>query len=429
VKARRGGLIGLLLSQAVSLTGTRVSMIALPWFVLTSTGSATNTGLVAACEMAPYVLSKILSGPVVDRVGPRRISVLADTASVLAVGAVPLLHAFAALPFGALLVLVGLTGVVRGPGDNAKRVLAVHLAEQAAVPLERATGLSGTVERLADTAGPALAGVIVAALGSLTALAVDAGSFAVAAVVIGMTSSRDRQPDAGDQRYLAQLRAGVAFLHHERLLRSIVGVVAICNLVDAALTSVLLPVWSEQTGGGPLALGALGAALGITETFGSATAATIGHRLPRRATYVIGSLINGAPRLAILAVSGPLWLVVTVWAVSGCGGAVLNPILQATMFERIPRRMLGRVTAAASSLAWVGIPLAGPLAAGLLALTGLTPAVLLAALVYLAATTVPAFRPQWRDLDSRQAIPGQEPGVWSTADSHTGAGAGELAGS
>jgi len=57
VRVRRGGLIGLLCSQAVSLTGTRVSMIAVPWFVLTSTGSATNTGLVAACEMAPYVLS------------------------------------------------------------------------------------------------------------------------------------------------------------------------------------------------------------------------------------------------------------------------------------------------------------------------------------------------------------------------------------
>jgi len=351
--------------------------------------------------MAPYVLSKILSGPVVDRVGPRRISVLADGASLAAVGAVPLLHALGALHFGVLLMLVGLLGVVRGPGDNAKRVLAVHLAEQAGVPLERATGLSGTIERLADTVGPALAGVIVAALGPLPALAIDVGSFAVAALLIGLTSPGDRQPDGSDERYLTALRAGLAFLHREPLLRSIVGVVAISNLVDAALTSVLLPVWAKQTGGGPLALGALSAALGITEMLGSATAAIIGHRLPRRVTYVIGSLINGAPRLAILAFSGPLWLVVAVWAVSGCGGGVLNPILQATMFERIPRPLLGRVTAAAGSLGWVGIPLAGPLAVGLLALTGLVPAVLLSAVVYLAATTLPAFRPEWHEMDSR----------------------------
>lgn len=410
MRVRRRGLLGLLLSHAVSLTGTRVSMIALPWFVLTSTGSATNTGMVAACEMAPYVLSKILGGPVVDRVGPRRVSVLADSASVLAVGAVPLLHATGALSFDGLLALVGLTGAVRGPGDNAKRVLAVPLAEQAGVPLERATGLSGTVERLADTAGPALAGVIVAALGPLPALAIDAGSFAVAAVLIGFTCSRDRQPDAGDQPYLTRLRAGMGFLHREPLLRAIVGVVAVTNLVDAALTSVLLPVWAQQTGGGPVALGAVTAALGMTEMLGSATAATIGHRLPRRTAYVISSLVSGAPRLVILAFSAPLWLVVTVWAASGFGGGFLNPILSATMFERIPRPLLGRVTATASSLAWVGMPVAGPLAAGLLALTGLTPAVLLAALVYLVATTVPAFRPEWHDMDSRQASPSQHGG-------------------
>jgi MFS family permease len=423
VTAHRRGLIGLLSSEAVSLTGTRLSMIALPWFVLTSTGSATSTGLVAACEMGPYVVSKALGGPLVDRIGPRRISVLADSASTFTVAAVPLFHALAALPFSVLLVLVGFTGVVRGPGDNAKRALVPDVAGDAGVPLARATGLSGTIDRLADTAGPALAGVVVAGLGPLTALAMDAASFAIAAVVISLTAPRHGQPGPSEDRYLTRLRAGIAFVHRESLLRLMVVVVAVTNLVDAAMTSVLLPVWAKDTSSGPLAIGALSAAVGITQMLGSITAATIGHRLPRRATFFVGFLIAGAPRFAILAFSAPLWLAVTVWALAGCGGGLINPILQATMFERIPRAMLGRVTAVVSSLGWVGIPLAGPLAAGLLTLTGLTPAFLLSAGVYLAVTTLPALRPEWRGMNTQNP---QQQAAESTTHSDGGTGASGL---
>ena len=69
---RRTPLYGWLTADAISLTGTRVSMIALPWFVLVTTGSATKTGMVALAEMLPMVLLKVLGGPVIDRLGPPR---------------------------------------------------------------------------------------------------------------------------------------------------------------------------------------------------------------------------------------------------------------------------------------------------------------------------------------------------------------------
>ncbi|MGZ6878244.1 MAG: MFS transporter, partial [Nocardioidaceae bacterium] len=83
---RRAALYGWLTSEAVSLTGTRVSMIAIPWFVLTTTGSATRTGITAFAEMAPYVVAKAAAGPWVDRIGPRKICVGTDILSVAAVG-------------------------------------------------------------------------------------------------------------------------------------------------------------------------------------------------------------------------------------------------------------------------------------------------------------------------------------------------------
>jgi len=68
----RKPLYGWLTAEAISLTGTRISMIALPWFVLTTTGSATRTGLVALAEMTPMVILKVLGGPIIDRLGARR---------------------------------------------------------------------------------------------------------------------------------------------------------------------------------------------------------------------------------------------------------------------------------------------------------------------------------------------------------------------
>ena len=60
---------GWLTAEAISLTGTRVSMVALPWFVLTTTGSPTKTGLIALFELTPMVLLKVLGGPLIDRFG------------------------------------------------------------------------------------------------------------------------------------------------------------------------------------------------------------------------------------------------------------------------------------------------------------------------------------------------------------------------
>ena len=87
---RHTPLVALLLVNAIACIGTRVSAIAIPWFVLITTGSATQTGLVAACELAPYVIVKALAGPITDRLGQRRVSIAADLASMIIIGLIPI---------------------------------------------------------------------------------------------------------------------------------------------------------------------------------------------------------------------------------------------------------------------------------------------------------------------------------------------------
>jgi MFS family permease len=402
----RRGLIGVLAAEAVSLSGTRLSAIALPWFVLVSTGSATKTGLVAFCEMAPYVVAKTLAGPITDRVGARRVSIATDLTSAVLVGVVPLLYALGQLHFGVLLVLVTLIGVARGPGDSAKSVLIPQVVEEAHVPLERGTGLASTIERLATTVGAAGAGAVVALLGAPVALAFDALTFLVAALIVAVTvRARPAASVSGesDEGYLARLRAGFVFLWRQRLLRSIAAMVGVTNLLDAAWIAVLLPVWAYQTGRGPAEIGLI---LGVTSGFSMAAsliAAALAHRLPRRVTYLLGFLIAGAPRFVVLAFGAPLWLVLVVHVVGGFASGFINPIIGAVVWERIPRELQARVSGITMSLAWAGIPFGGLLGGALIALGGLAPALLVCGGIYLLATTLPGLRPEWKRMDERRS--------------------------
>jgi MFS family permease len=399
----RRSLVALVSAEAISLTGTRLSMIALPWFVLITTNSATRTGLVVFSEMAPYVVAKTLGGPMIDRVGARRVSVGADLVSAVLVAGVPVLHGVGALHFWVLLGLVAMAGAVRGPGDTAKSALVPDVATAAGVPLERVTGLRGTAERLATTVGPAVAGAVVAGVGPLNALLIDAASFGVAAILIQAIPRRgdviDRQ--APVEAYVRRLGQGLAFIRQARLLRTIVTMVALTNLLDAAMFSVLLPVWAKEMGRGPAAIGAVASAMSLTAVGGSILATLFGDRLPRRAIFLAGFLIGGAPRFIVLAGGADLWPVIAVHLAAGFGAGFLNPILGAVILERIPRDMLGRVSGLAGSLAWVGIPFGGLVGGTLVAVAGLSPALLICGGAYFAATTLPAFGRDWHDMDVR----------------------------
>ncbi|MFB8209402.1 MFS transporter [Streptomyces sp. NPDC056010] len=406
-------LVGVLTAMAMSLTGTRISVVALPWFVLVTTGSAGRTGLVAFCEMAPYVVVKVFTGPLVDRTGPRAVSWTTDLASATAAAAIPVLHVLDALSFPLLLGLVALIGAARGPGDLAKEVMVPEAAERGRVPLERATGLSSVIERLASTVGMAAGGSLVALLGPLTALAVNAGCFALGSVVIrialprGAERSADDAPDAAEEAepgYWQRFGEGFAFLRGEPLLLTAIVMICVTNLLDAAFTSVLAPVWARDSSNGPTAIGLMGGVMGAGGVAGSLIAAVVAHRLPRRLVVLGGFLLAGAPRFLVLASDAPLWGVLAVFAVSGFGAGFVNPVLGAVLVERVPRRMLGRVNALGDSLAWAGIPLGGLLVGAAVTATGLVPMLLTCGVAYFLTTSLTGLRSEWREMD-RTRVP------------------------
>lgn len=401
-------LAGVLGAMAVSQTGTKVSAIALPWFVLATTGSATMTGLAAFIEMTPYVLSMALTGPVVDRIGPRVVSWTTDAVSAVAALLVPVLHGQGLLPFWLLMALVAVIGLMRGPGDLAKSVMVPEASDHARVPLERATGLAGVTERLAGTLGPAVGGGLVALVGPMAGLVLNAATFALGSLIIAVAlpggmgrAAVVAEPGGAGERegYWVMLRAGFGFLRSEPLMLAVIVMVGITNLLDTGFSAVLVPVWAQDSGHGAGAIGLTGTAMGVAAVIGSLIAAAVAHRMPRRTVFLLGFLVCGAPRFLVLASGAPMWAVLVVFTVAGFGSGFINPILGAIFFERVPRHLLGRVHALGDSLSWAGIPLGGLIAGAAVAGTGLIPALVAGGVLYFATTTLAGLRPEWRDMD------------------------------
>lgn len=404
-------LAGVLAAVAVAQTGTAISAIAIPWLVLVTTGSAAWTGVVAACELAPYVAVKAFAGPVLDRTGPRLVSWSADLVSAAAVGLIPGLHALHLMPFWLLPPMVALVGTVRGPGDQAKELMIVEAAQRSRVPLERATGLVSVTDRLATTLGPAFGGALVAVFDPFTGLLADAGCFVLGSVVVTLVLPRDMGraavADGDPSGYWRRFHEGLSFLRGSPLMLTVIVVVGTTNLLDQAFSAVLLPVWAQRSGAGAAVLGIAGTVRGIAAVAGSLVAAATAHRMRRRLVFLVGFLIAGAPRFWVLAAHAPLWMILVVFAVGSVAAGFLNPILGAIQFELVPQRLLGRVLALTESFAWAGIPLGGLVAGAAVTAVGLAPALVIAGAAYLVVTSVSGLRPEWREMDR---LRGQRPG-------------------
>ena len=110
-------------ANAISLVGNVFSLIAIPWFVLQTTGSATQTGITGFFTILPVVIAGFLGGTLINRLGYKRTSIIADLASGAATALIPLLHFTIGLEFWQLMVLVFLGALLDTPGGTARAAL------------------------------------------------------------------------------------------------------------------------------------------------------------------------------------------------------------------------------------------------------------------------------------------------------------------
>jgi len=398
-------LYALVLAYGISMLGTAMSALAIPWLVLTTTGSAGRTGLVGFAEMAPYVTLQATVGPFVDRFGAKRGCVLGNAAAAAAVCAIPTLYASGTLRFGALVAIVAIAGAARGVADAATSPLVPGTARLTDIPAERAAGLYSTGDRTGILIGAPLAGIVISIASAPVVVLVDGLTFAVAAALIAALVPAAAQPRVAPDTagYLARLGEGLRAVRADRLLLGIATMNLVTNLLGQALTSVLIPVWVRERIHEPAALGLMGGVMNIGALVGVLTAAWLGPRLPRRATYGIGFLLGGAPRHAALAFFTTLPPTLAITAFCGLATGALNPIVGAVTYERIPEHLQTRALGAIKASAWVGIPFGSLLGGALTTSAGLTTAALTSGACMLLATLAPFIFPAWRGMNRTAA--------------------------
>ena len=395
-------LYSLFTANAISLVGNVFTLIAIPWFVLQTTGSATKTGITGFFNILPVIVAGFLGGTIVDRLGYKRTSIIADLASGVTTALVPIFYFTIGLEFWQLMNLVFLGALLDTPGSTARAALLPELAEQAGMSIERVTSLTHVIERGARLVGAPLAGLLIGIMGTANVLWLDAASFFISAgiVWIFVPAFGTQRRESGSGNYMGELKEGLRFIAQDSLILSIVVMVMLTNFLDAIFGGVVQPVYVREVYGNALNLGLLISANGGGAVIGGLIFAAIGHRLPRHATFVGAFVLTGF-RFWVYALYPTVWVLIVVTLITSIGAGPLNPIIGAIEFERIPTHMRGRVFGAITAGAWIAMPLGMLLGGVLTDKLGTFIMMIGLAITFLLTTVSMAFIPAMKEMNRK----------------------------
>ena len=407
-------IVALLAANTISQIGNTFSTLAIPWFVLATTGSAGQTGLTVAVGTLPVIVVGIFGGAVVDRLGYRASSIVSDVASGVTTLLIPLLYLTVGLAFWQLLALVFLGAVLDGPGRTARLAIFPDLVGRTDITLDRANAAYSMTGRVAHLLGPPVAGVLIALIGPANLLWVNAATFAVSAALVALLIPAAGGPVPAAPRgsvagYLTEVREGFRFLLGRATLFWMIVAFSLGSLIAEPLYAVILPVYANEVYASALPLGFIFAALGAGSLVGNAVYAVAAPRLARSALLYGGFALRALCFTVLLAVP-PWWVIAAAIFVCASAFEPINPMTMTVMQEQIPAGLRGRVFGAWSAIGVSTLP-AGILVYGfLLSGLGLQPTLAVFVAVNVALPVTMLFLPSLRTLGRSGADPAGTPG-------------------
>ena len=380
--------------QVLSLIGDKVMFVALPFAVLESGGSVSAVGLVVAAQLVPFLVFALVGGVIADRGDRRRVLVASDVArlAVQAVGGV-LLVADAASP-----VTLGILAALYGCADAFFQPAFTGLLPQTVShpgQLQPANALRGLSFSVANIGGPAVAGLLVAAIGAGAAFLFDAASFAVSVACLLRLRPRVAEEgiEAAPPAFVDAVKAG----WHEVRSRSwlLAGLGAGCAYAGIVLPAVFVlgPVSISERLGGPEAWAALVVSFGLGCVLGDVLLLRFRPRYAMRTAAI--ALILASSQAAIYGSGVALAVMCALQFVAGIGVTAFFTLWEVSLQEHVPGESLSRVSSfdylASTILMPVGTAVAGPLAAAVgtqETLLGMSAVGIACALAFLAVPSV-----------------------------------------
>ena len=346
--------------QLLSTLGSQSTQIAYPLLTLATTHSPEKAGVVGFANILPYTAFGLLAGVAADRWNRKRVMIAMDLVRVLAMASIVAALAAGVLRFWQIVAVAFLEGSayvffnIAEVGALRSVVPATQLPDAAAAEQARISVVS--------LAGPPLGGALFGLGRSLPFLA-DAISYAFS--IVSLASMRtpfqeSRERDAAPLR--TQVREGIAWLWHQRYLRTSALIFTGGNFVFQALFLAYIVI-ARRHGLSSGTIGALIAALGVSALLGSLVAPRVTKLLSMHSIMLLCQWTNG---LFVVYVVWPSpYALVAASVPSTFTTPWLNAVVIGYRTAVTPDHLLGRVSSVARNLALLATPL-GPLAAGLL---------------------------------------------------------------
>ncbi|MGH2462558.1 MAG: MFS transporter [Candidatus Limnocylindria bacterium] len=351
--------------ETISLLGDQFHFVALAWLVLQLTGSGLAVGTVLMVAGIPRAIFILVGGAFADRASPRGVMLASNALRAAFVGVLAILVLSGSAELWQLYVLAAGFGIVDAFFWPALSTMVPMLVTEDHLPA--ANALMQGSQQLTGLLGPALAGLLVAAVGTGLAFGIDAASFAVAAGALALIRG-GRRPAASEvprPHVLGTIRSGVAFAWRDPAVRSLLLLSAVLNFAINGPVSVGL-AWlaDNRFDGGAAAFGFMLSAFGGGALIGAVAAGSLGRIQELGWATLGGSMVMGVA-LGLIGFAPSVVAIMALNFAIGLAVGLLNVRIVAWLQVRTPSDMMGRVM----SLVMLGGIAASPLslaAAGLL---------------------------------------------------------------
>lgn len=305
--------------------------------------------LLAAADRAPELLIGLIAGVWVDRLRRRPVLIGADIGRAALLGSVPLSFFLGLLRIEQLYLVAFLTGILTSLSNVAHTSYLPSLVRREQL-LEANSKLAAS-SSIVEAGAFSLGGWIVQWFTAMTAVAIDALSFLVSALLVGWIRAPEATPAPRQERssIRREIAEGLKVVWSDPLLRAIVGGNMANRVGGGMIGTVILLYGIRELGFGPGLLGTIFAVGGISSLFGALVAGLVTRRLGLGTAMIGGFLIDGLAALLIPLAQGPLIVAgafLVMHQLLADGAATVYYINQMSLRQAIvPDRLLGRVNA------------------------------------------------------------------------------------
>ncbi len=311
-----------------------MTWLALPWFVLVTTGSATRMSVVVGAELIGLALLGIPGGAVLRRLGAWRTMLLADVVRAPLMLAIPALHWLGSDAYWPIVVLAFLLGALGAPFFAAQKVIVPELLGEDESIVGRANALFQGATRITMLLGPVLGGILISVVSAPWALVVDACTYLVSAALLLAFVPRPAPLPPTEEDVGA--RRGIRFLTREPLLRLWTPLFLLGDTAWIAFFVSVPVLVVTRFDADPRIAGWLLAAFGVGAVLGNVIAYRVLLDRAQGLTLVGTCIVAQALPLWLLTTYPEPWLAAAALALSGLANGVVNPSIHSLMTLRVP---------------------------------------------------------------------------------------------